>query len=29
LMAGIGLFALRLSSDGWGTGHLVYLLPPR
>jgi len=29
LVAGIGLFALRLSSDGWWTGHLVYSLPPR
>ena len=29
LVAGIGLFALRLSADGWRTGHLVYSLPPR
>lgn len=29
LVAGIGLFALRLSSDGWWTGHLVYSFPPR
>lgn len=29
LIAGIGLFALRLSADGWWTGHLVYSLPPR
>ncbi|MGO8912563.1 MAG: hypothetical protein ACLQDM_25000 [Bradyrhizobium sp.] len=29
LVAGIGLFALRLSHDGWWTGHLVYSLPPR
>jgi hypothetical protein len=29
LVAGIGLFALRLSADGWWTGHLVYSLPPR
>lgn len=29
LAAGIGLFALRLSHDGWWTGHLVYSLPPR
>lgn len=29
LLAGIGLLALRLSSDGWWTGHLVYSLPPR
>lgn len=29
LVAGIGLFALRLSSDGWWTGHLVYSLAPR
>ena len=28
LMLG-GLFALRLSSDGWWTGHLVYSFPPR
>jgi hypothetical protein len=26
---GIGLFALRLNSDGWWTGHLVYSLTPR
>ncbi len=29
LLAGIGLFSLRLSSDGWWTGHLAYSLPPR
>jgi hypothetical protein len=29
LVAGVGLFALRLSSDGWWTGHLVYSFPPR
>jgi hypothetical protein len=29
LVAGIGLFALRLSSDGWWTGHLVYSFPAR
>ena len=29
LVAGIGLFALRLSDDGWWTGHLVYSLRPR
>ena len=30
LVAGIGLFALRLTGDdGWWTGHLVYFLPPR
>jgi len=30
LVAGIGLFALRLTGDdGWWTGHLVYTLPPR
>jgi len=30
LVAGIGLFALRLTSDaGWWTGHFVYFLPPR
>lgn len=29
LVAGIGLFALRLSPEGWWTGHLVYSLPPR
>jgi hypothetical protein len=29
LVAGIGLFALRLSADGWWTGHLVYSLSPR
>jgi hypothetical protein len=26
---GVGLFALRLSHDGWWTGHLTYSLPPR
>jgi hypothetical protein len=29
LAAGIGLFALRLSHDGWWTGHLTYSLPLR
>ena len=29
LVAGIGLFALRLSADGWWTGHFTYSLPPR
>jgi hypothetical protein len=29
LVAGIGLFALCLSADGWWTGHLTYSLPPR
>ena len=30
LVAGIGLFALRLNGDaGWWTGHLVYSLLPR
>jgi hypothetical protein len=29
LLAGIGLFALRLSDEGWWTGHLVYSLRPR
>jgi hypothetical protein len=30
LIAGIGLFALRMTSDaGWWTGHLVYSIPPR
>ena len=30
LVAGIGLFALRLTGDdAWWTGHLVYSLPPR
>ncbi len=29
LVAGIGLFALRLSDHGWWTGHLTYSLPPR
>lgn len=29
LVAGIGLFALRLSHDGWWTGHLTYSLPYR
>jgi hypothetical protein len=29
LLAGIGLFALRLSKAGWWTGHLVYTLLPR
>jgi hypothetical protein len=30
LVAGIGLFALRLNGNaGWWTGHLVYSLSPR
>jgi hypothetical protein len=30
LVAGIGLFALRLTGDAaWATGHLFYSLPPR
>ncbi|MBA2399601.1 MAG: hypothetical protein H0V72_13035 [Bradyrhizobium sp.] len=29
LVAGVGMFALRLSHDGWWTGHLTYSLPPR
>jgi hypothetical protein len=30
LVAGIGLFALRMTSDAaWWTGHLVYSIPPR
>lgn len=29
LAAGIGLFALRLSHDGWWTGHLTYSIPSR
>jgi hypothetical protein len=30
LIAGLGLFALRLTSDAaWWTGHLVYSIPPR
>lgn len=30
LVAGLGLFALRLTGDsGWWTGHLVYFIPPR
>jgi hypothetical protein len=30
LIAGVGLFALRLTSDAaWWTGHFVYSLPPR
>jgi hypothetical protein len=29
LAAGVGLFALRLSHDGWWTGHLTYWIPPR
>lgn len=29
LLAGIGLFALRLSEHGWWTGHLVFTIPPR
>lgn len=26
LLAGIGLFAFRLSEDGWWTGHFVYTI---
>ena len=30
LVAGLGVFALRLTSDAaWWTGHLVYSIPPR
>src|SRR5258708_32776833 len=30
LVAGLGQFALRLTSDAaWWTGHLVYSIPPR
>lgn len=29
LLAGIGLFVLRLSEQGWWTGHLTYSLLPR
>jgi hypothetical protein len=29
LVAGTGLFTLRLSDDGWWTGHLAYSLAPR
>jgi hypothetical protein len=30
LVAGVGLFALRLTGDAaWWTGHLLYSLPPR
>ena len=30
LIAGLGLFAIRLNSDAsWWTGHLMYSLPPR
>lgn len=30
LIAGIGLFAIRLTGDAaWWTGHLFYSLPPR
>lgn len=29
LIAGIGLFAFRLSGDGWWTGHFTYSIPPR
>ncbi len=30
LLAGIGLFAIRFTSDAsWWTGHLVYYLEPR
>jgi hypothetical protein len=28
-LAGIGLFAFRLSEDGWWTGHFAYTLRPR
>lgn len=30
LIAGLGLFAIRLNGDAsWWTGHLTYSLPPR
>ena len=29
LLAGIGLFAFRLSDDGWWTGHFAYTLARR
>lgn len=29
LVAGMGLFAFRLSEDGWWTGHFAYTLRPR
>ena len=29
LVAGVGLFALRLSDHGWWTGHLFYSLRSR
>jgi len=29
LVAGIGLFAFRLSADGWWTGHFAYTLGRR
>jgi hypothetical protein len=29
LVAGVGLFALRLTADGWWTGHLMFSLSPR
>jgi hypothetical protein len=29
LIAGIGLFALRLTKDGYWTGHLVFTILPR
>jgi hypothetical protein len=30
LIAGVGLFAIRLNSDAsWWTGHLIYTIPPR
>jgi hypothetical protein len=29
LAAGIGLFAFRLTEDGWWTGHFAYSLPSR
>jgi hypothetical protein len=28
-IAGIGLFALRLTEDGYWTGHLVFSILPR
>ena len=28
LIAAIGLFALRLSTDGYWTGHLIFSIPP-
>jgi hypothetical protein len=30
LIAGVGLFAIRLNSEAsWWTGHLIYTIPPR